>query len=130
MDEVRRYVNLAFIFAGMLMSWLYVNVVKWVMGLSWVRIADVSLMGDLVTYSTLIGIALAVITVVILWRNAKVYENALNVAHEMRKVTWPTFDETKYAMKIVVVTCIIVALILSGFDLVAKQLTGSILGIN
>ncbi|MCL2325331.1 MAG: preprotein translocase subunit SecE [Proteobacteria bacterium] len=128
MDEVRRYVNLAFVFAGMLMSWLCVNVAKWVMG--FFRIADVRLMGELVTYSTVIGILLAVIAIVILWRNAKVYENALNVAHEMRKVTWPTFDETKYAMKIVIVTCIIVALILSGFDLVAKELTGLILGIN
>ena len=128
MDEVRRYVNLSFIFAAIVMSWFFVKLSAMVMG--WLKILDVRLMGEHVSYSTLIGIALAIVTTIVLWRNAKIYENSLNVAHEMRKVTWPTVDETKYAMKVVVATSIIVACILFCFDIVAQKLTSLIMGIG
>ncbi|MBR4986165.1 MAG: preprotein translocase subunit SecE [Proteobacteria bacterium] len=87
-------------------------------------------MGEHVTYSTIAGIVLGVIAAIVLWRNAKVYEGALNVAREMKKVTWPTGDETKYAMKVVIATSLIVAMILFAFDMVAKELTELILGIR
>lgn len=128
MDEVKRYVNLSFVFAAAVMTWFFVNLSKWAMGMF--KIADVRLMGDYVTYSTVIGLLLAVVGTIVLWRNPKIYGDAINVARETRKVTWPSFDETKSAMKIVVVTSIIVATILFCFDFVAKELTGIILGIN
>lgn len=128
MDEVKRYVNLSFVFGATIMAWFFVNLSKWAMGVF--KIADVRLMGEYVTYSTIIGLVLAVVTTIVLWRNPKIYGGAINVARETRKVTWPTFDETKDAMKIVVVTCLIVACILFCFDFAAKELTGLILGIN
>jgi preprotein translocase SecE subunit len=66
------------------------------------------------------------VTAIILSRRARVYEGALNVAREMNKVTWPTGDETKYAMKVVIITTIIVAMILFLFDVGAKLLTDKI----
>ncbi len=128
MDEVKRYVNLAFIFAAMLMAWLFSNIVKLGLGLSHTK--DPELLGDLVRISTVSGLVLAVVVAVALWKSAKVYTWALNIAYEMKKVTWPTWDETKYAMKVVIATSCIVALILFCFDLVAKWLTNIILGIN
>ena len=128
MDEVKRYVNLAFIVAAMIMAWLLTNVVKW--GLGMFHIRDMNLMGEYVTIGSVTGIVLAVTTTVLLWKNARVYSWTLNVANEMKQVTWPTANETKYAMKVVIVMSCIVALILFCFDLVSKWLTGLILGIN
>ena len=128
MDEVRRYVNLAFIFAAMILSWFMMKFSALVM--SWIpNVTDNRLMGEHVTYSTVAGIILGVLTTIVLWRSPKIYEGALSVAREMKKVTWPTADETKYAMKVVIATSLIVSAILFLFDFAAKQLTDLILGI-
>ena len=128
MEDVKRYVNLSFVVAAMIMSWFLMKFSAWLLGT--VHVTDVRLMGEHVTYSTIAGIVLGVIAAIVLWRNAKVYEGALNVAREMKKVTWPTGDETKYAMKVVIATSLIVAMILFAFDMVAKELTELILGIR
>ena len=128
MEDVKRYVNLAFVFAAMVRSWFLMKFSAWLMGT--INVTDVRLMGEHVTYSTIAGIVLGVVAAILLWRNAKVYEGALNVAREMKKVTWPTRDETQYAMKVVIATSIIVAGILFAFDVVAKELTELILGIK
>lgn len=130
MDEVRRYVNLSFILGGIVLSWFFVNVTAWIMSYIPVPGLDSNLMGEHVTTSTVVGAVLAVITTVVLWKTPKIYEGALNVAREMKKVTWPTWDETKHAMKIVVITTCIIASILFCFDFVAKELTDLILGIR
>ncbi|MBQ1265538.1 MAG: preprotein translocase subunit SecE [Proteobacteria bacterium] len=109
------------------MAWLFVNVISLIFGL--LSVMDKPLMGDTVRYSTVAGLILAIIGTIMLWRNSKVYNWALNVAYEMKQVTWPTMDETKYAMKVVIATSVIVALILFLFDFVSKGFTDWILGI-
>ena len=128
MNEVKRYVNLAFIFAAMIMAWFFMKFSAFVMGLA--SVTDVRLMGEHVTYSTISGIVISIIVTILMWRSPKIYEGSLNVAREMKKVTWPTKSETVYAMKVVVATSLIVAAILFCFDVVAKELTELILGIN
>lgn len=128
MDDVKRYVNLAFIGAFMIMAWLLVESIS--LGMATATLPDPTYIHGLIRLSTLIGLVLAAIAAVALWKNAKIYTWALNVAYEMKKVTWPTADETKYAMKVVVLTSIIVAAILFCFDFAAKWLTGFILGVN
>ncbi len=128
MDEVKRYVNIAYIIAAIVMSWFYMKLTAWIMGV--LSIGDTHLIGEHVTLSTIGGGILGIITALILWRNARTYEGALNVAREMKKVTWPNGDETKHAMKVVIVMSLIVAMILFTFDFVAKELTDLILGIK
>jgi len=128
MDEVKRYVNISFVFVMMIMAWLLINIISTIFGLA--DISDSELMGENVRYSTVCGLILAIIGTVVLWRNSKIYNWALNVAYEMKKVTWPTMDETIYAMKVVIATSLIVALILTVFDLSAKFTTHWILGIG
>lgn len=128
MDEVKRYVNLTYIVAAIVMSWFYMKLSAWVLSVA--HVVDVHLLGERVTYSTIAGIILGIITAFLLWRSPKIYEGSLNVAREMKKVTWPNADETKYAMKVVIATSLIVAMILFCFDLGAKELTDLILGIK
>ncbi len=128
MDEVKRYVNLAYIIAAIVMSWFFMNFAAGVMGVC--KVDDARLMGEHVTWSTIVGGILGVVTAIILWKSPKIYEGSLSVAREMKKVTWPTGDETKYAMKVVIATSLIVAAILFTFDFCAKELTDLILGIK
>lgn len=128
MDEVKRYVNLSFIIACIIMSWFYMKFAAFIMGMF--QLADERVMGERVTYSTVAGILLAIVTTVLLWRSPRIYEGSLNVAREMKKVTWPDAEETKYSMKVVIAMSVIVALILFVFDFCSKELTDLILGIN
>ena len=128
MNDVKRYVNLAFIFAAIIMAWFFMKFSALVLGLA--HVTDGRLMGEHVTYSTIAGVVLGAGTALALWRSSKIYEGAMKVAEEMKNVTWPTKDETLYAMKVVVATSLIVAAILFCFDFVAKELTDLILGIG
>lgn len=128
MDEVKRWVNLSYVFIAILLSWLFVNFAKAVFGAA--SILDAQILGDHVTYSIVVGIVLALVVTIVLYKNRGIYDGSLHVAREMRKVTWPNWDETKYAMKVVIVTSLIVAVILFCFDLVARELTALILGIS
>jgi preprotein translocase subunit SecE len=50
------------------------------------------------------------------YRNERVYAAVVDVTRELEKVTWPTRKETYAATIVVIVTVVISALILSGFD--------------
>lgn len=52
----------------------------------------------------------------IAYRNERVYASVVDVTRELEKVTWPTRKETSAATIVVIVTVVIAALILSGFD--------------
>ncbi len=128
MDDLRRWVNLSLIFAGMIVWWLAANIAATVLDL--VGFVDFRIIGEYVTLSTAIGGVIGFIAMVALWNYRKLYEGLLNVAREMMKVTWPTADETKYATKTVFVATLITAAILSVFDFFFQWLTGLILGVS
>jgi preprotein translocase subunit SecE len=62
------------------------------------------------------------------YRNERVYGLANEVASELKKVTWPTWKETKAATLVVIVTVIIAALILGLFDMIWAWFTDRIYG--
>ena len=136
MDDLRRWVNLSLIIGAIVMWWLTTNITASLLGTlgatGWsifAHVTDFEIMGDMIKLSTVVGFVVSVVTMLLVWRNKKLYEGGLNVAREMKKVTWPTKDETLYATKTVIVTSVIVAAILSVFDFFFKWLTGLILGV-
>ncbi|MDX9721110.1 MAG: preprotein translocase subunit SecE [Myxococcota bacterium] len=128
MEDITRWVNLTFVFAGMLLWWAFARISESVMDL--VGVPDAHVLGENLTRATVAGFVAAVLVTGIGWRNKKLYEGTLNVAREVKKVTWPTLDETKAATRVVIVMTIIVALILALFDAVFSRLTGIILGVG
>jgi preprotein translocase subunit SecE len=95
---------------------------------SYVRWNDRALVGDL-TVNDLGGYAcylaaagLALFT----WRHPRSQAVSLEVASELKKVTWPSLRETRAATVAVVVATFVAALILGLFDLVWARLSGLI----
>ena len=75
------------------------------------------------------GAALAALAAgIVLYKNERVYSLANEVATELKKVTWPTRQETQTATLVVVITVIIAALLLGAFDTVWSWLTDRIYG--
>jgi preprotein translocase subunit SecE len=77
---------------------------------------------------TVVSAVLAILVVVALYRNDRIYTLANEVAGELKKVTWPTAKEVRAATFVVIVMAIISAIILGLFDLLWSQLTDMVYG--
>jgi len=128
MEDVSRWVNIAFVFIWMLAWWLFARVSEWVMGM--LDIPDQHVLGENLTQASMVGLLIGTILTIALWRNRKLYQNGLLIAREVRKVHWPSLDETKDATRVVIITTLIIAAILAVFDYVFQKLTALILGIE
>jgi preprotein translocase subunit SecE len=68
--------------------------------------------------STLVGFAIAAVAAVVIWRIPKTQQVSLEVALELRRVTWPSLRETRAATIAVIVASAVAALVLGFFDVV------------
>jgi preprotein translocase subunit SecE len=75
------------------------------------------------------GSAIVALTAgIIAYRNERLYTLAGEVASELKKVNWPTRQETQAATIIVLVTVLVAAMILGLFDGVWAYVTDQIYG--
>ncbi|MDY0058458.1 MAG: preprotein translocase subunit SecE [Myxococcota bacterium] len=118
-----RWVSIGFALAGILLAVVLSKTLGGI--LAWFRVPDFALLGS-ITVSTAISWIGALAVAFVFWRNPKYNGLANEVAQELRKVTWPTWVETRAATVVVIVTTIIVSIILYVFDLIWSTLTGLI----
>ncbi len=78
------------------------------------------------SWSTIIGLGLAGGTALYLWLNPKTHQTSLEIAAELRKVSWPSLAETRAATVAVIVASIISAALLGMFDVLWQFLTDKI----
>jgi preprotein translocase subunit SecE len=78
------------------------------------------------TWSTIFGLALAAGTAIVLWRKPKTHEGSLEIASELRKVSWPSMAETRAATIAVIVASVVAAVLLGLFDVLWQFLTDKI----
>jgi preprotein translocase subunit SecE len=83
------------------------------------------LMGDW-TWSTIIGLALAATAAIVLWRKPKTHEGSVEIAAELRKVSWPSMAETRAATIAVIIASVVAAVLLGLFDVLWQFLTDKI----
>ncbi|BDG06438.1 preprotein translocase subunit SecE [Anaeromyxobacter oryzae] len=68
--------------------------------------------------STVVGFGIAAITAIVVWRIPKTQQVSLEIALELRRVTWPSLRETRAATVAVIVASAVAALVLGLFDVV------------
>ena len=78
------------------------------------------------SWSTFIGLGLAAAAAFFLWMNRKTHDTALEIATELKKVSWPSLAETRAATIAVIVASIISAVLLGLFDVFWQFLTDKI----
>jgi preprotein translocase subunit SecE len=78
------------------------------------------------TWSTVIGLAFAAAVALYLWFQPRAREVSLEIVAELRKVSWPGFQETKAATIAVIVASVIAAALLGLFDVLWQYLTDKI----
>ena len=78
------------------------------------------------TWSTVIGLGSCAATALYLWTNRKTHDVSLEIAGELRKVSWPGFAEARAATVAVIVASLIAAVLLGLFDVFWQFLTDKI----
>lgn len=85
------------------------------------------LMGRYITTTSVIALVLSVIFTFWLYRKPDTFAYLSEVIVELRKVTWPSMDETKRSTVIVIVFTILLSAYLAVFDQIWKYLTDLII---
>ncbi len=119
-----RWVGIGFALAGIALAIVLSKALAGILG--WFHIPDYAPFGAEITVTTVVAWLAAVAITVVYYRNARYNQLANEVVQELRKVTWPSWDETRAATVVVIITTVIVSLILYFFDAVWSAATGLI----
>lgn len=122
---VTRYVNMSFVACGLLAWMILADFSSFLLDLFGTGL-NRPLIGVNFRVADLTGLVLAVGLTIYLRRHEKVSTYAMEVGNELSKVKWPNWQETKLATIVVIITTIIIAIILGGFDYIWAALTGLI----
>jgi preprotein translocase subunit SecE len=93
---------------------------------SYARWNDPAVFGEDWSLTTVLGFALSAAAGLVIWRMPKTQTVSLEIAGELKKVTWPTLRETRAATVAVMVATAIAAIILGAFDSLWSWLSGKI----
>ena len=123
-EQPKRYVAIFYVAVAVALGYFLEKMVGLAFrALQW---NDANVLFDRWTMSTVIGFALAAAVAVVVWRIPKTQAVSLEVALELKRVTWPSLRETRAATVAVVVASFIAAIILGIFDFIWLQLSSKI----
>jgi preprotein translocase subunit SecE len=127
-EQPKRYVAIFYVLAAVAFGFFLERVIA--LGFSYARVNDFQILGEGWSLSTVIGFAMAAVVAVVVWRIPKTQSASLEVALELRRVTWPTVRETRAATVAVIAASFVAAIILGGFDATWAWLSGWIYGLR
>ncbi len=122
-EQPKRIVAISYVVAAVAIGVFLEKVLALVFG--YARVNDFEVFGGW-SLSTVLGFVLAVVIAIVVWRIPKTQQVSLEVALELRRVTWPTLRETRAATIAVIVASIISALVLGAFDWVWSVLSAKV----
>jgi len=123
--NLQRFVNIAYVLVGLLAWVISARLFGGVMDLI-SRDFDKPLIGTDFARSDLLGLICGLAVGIALKMNREVNGWALEVVNELKKVTWPSWEETRLSTVVVIITSIVVAIILGAFDAVWAFLSSAI----
>jgi preprotein translocase subunit SecE len=122
--DPKRIVAIFFVFAAIFLGIFLEKVLALVF--SYTRWNDFPVFGDDWTLTTVVGYGIAAVAAVAVWRTPKLHTVSMEVAGELKKVTWPSLRETRAATVAVVLFSFLAAALLGFFDYVWAWLSGRI----
>jgi len=90
---------------------------------TYARWNDPAVFGEDWSLTTIVGFVIAAAAAVVAWRVPRTQTVSLEVASELKKVTWPTLRETRAATVAVVIATFAAAVLLGVFDYVWAKLS-------
>ena len=122
MRSQRTFVAIGLILASILVFYVLSNGFEWLWNyMSW---EDFRLIGRQVTLTTVLGFGIGFGAGAFCWFNKKINGLLNEVVEEVRKVVWPTRDETVAATIVVLIAIFIFGAYLGALDAIFTWLTG------
>ncbi len=122
--DPKRLVAVSFVLATIALGYFLSKVLA--VAFSYTRWNDFPVFGEDWPLTAVSGFAVAAVAAVVAWRTPRVQTLSLEVAGELKKVTWPSLRETRAATVAVIVATIVAAMILGSFDYVWAWLSARI----
>jgi preprotein translocase subunit SecE len=122
-EQPKRIVAIAYVLAAIAAGFFLEKIAS--IAFTYLRVNDFEVFGGW-SLSTVVGFVAAAIIAVIVWRIPRTQTVSLEVALELRRVTWPTLRETRAATIAVIVASAIAAVILGVFDMVWSWLSSHV----
>ncbi|HET7826148.1 MAG TPA: preprotein translocase subunit SecE [Anaeromyxobacter sp.] len=122
-EQPKRIVAIAYVLAALILGGFFERLLALAFG--YVRVNDFAVFGDW-SLSTVLGFVLAAVVAVVVWRIPRTQTVSLEVALELRRVTWPSLRETRAATYAVILASAISAVILGLFDFVWSWLSSKL----
>jgi preprotein translocase SecE subunit len=119
--ENQRSVTALFIIGGLLAGVFFRSLTVAVMAYA---VLEDPLLAGVAPLSTLLGVIAGVVALFVLLRNEKATAFTDSVVNELRRVTWPSREETLGNTGIVVGATVFFATLLSSYDFLWAKLTG------
>ena len=82
---------------------------------------NATLLGESMTLSAVVGFVVAIAAAIYIWFSASLREGGLEIAAELKRVTWPSMAETRVSTIAVVIASLVAAIILFFFDFIASK---------
>ena len=124
--EVSRYVNLAYAL-GFILAVITCNKAMDAIWAAFERLPEIGLVGNTITLTNAIAVVIAAAVMWYLYKREDYRTYVSEVMLELKKVTWPNWDETKRSTLIVILFTIVLSAFLWGSDQVWKFLTDLLL---
>ena len=122
-EQPKRIVAIAYVLAAIVIGFALEKASAVAFGLT--RVNDFEVVGGW-SLSAFVGFGLAAIAAVVIWRIPRTQTVSLEVALELRRVTWPSVRETRAATVAVIVASAIAAVVLGLFDMIWSWLSAKI----
>ncbi len=122
-EQPKRIVAIAYVLAALALGVFLEKVTALVFG--YVRVNDFEVFSGW-SLSTFVGYGVAAAAAIVGWRIPRTQAVSLEVALELRRVTWPSVRETRAATVAVIVASAIAAVILGMFDFVWSWLSSHV----
>jgi preprotein translocase subunit SecE len=120
-EQPKRYVAIFYVLAAIALAKFFEKISALVF--SYARFNDATVLVEGWTLSTVIGFAVAAALAVVVWRIPRTQMVSLEIALELKRVTWPSLRETRASTVAVVVASFIAAIVLGVFDFIWGRLS-------
>lgn len=119
-EQTKRYVVIFYALATVVVGFFLERVLEKVFAA--LRLNDASLFAGY-TVTTVVGFGIAIAAAFTIWRVSRTRTLSLQVAEELRRVTWPSWRETRAATLAVILASAVAAVVLGIFDFVWSWLS-------
>jgi preprotein translocase subunit SecE len=120
-EQPKRYVAIFYVLAAIALGKFLEKVFS--LAFSYARFNDATVLVEGWNLSTVLGFVVAAAVAVVVWRIPKTQTVSLEIALELKRVTWPSLRETRAATVAVVVASFIASIILGIFDFIWGRLS-------